>query len=330
MVENPSRPRRIPDAQGTVRAENIRAHNRAIVLELVWKERSISRAEIARRTGMSRSTVSNITDELFGTGLLRNAGEGRSIGGKPPKLLGFNDDVYGIVGVDMGARHLGVVLTNLNGRIVHWRQIDHDVRHDPRGTIQNLFELISEAVGAREKGMRRAVGIGVAVPAPLDPSEPNEFSPRVLPKWTNTRLAEELEERFGVPVIADNDANLGALAERWWGAGTDEGDLAFIKLGTGIGCGFIINGAMHRGHRFLAGEIGHVAIDPSGPMCDCGRPGCLVNFVGTPALLARAKELSPRRAARDHGSPHHRRRGRQRGRGAGVVGSGRAPRHRRR
>jgi predicted NBD/HSP70 family sugar kinase len=140
--------------------------------------------------------------------------------------------------------------------------------------------------------MQRAVGIGIAVPAPLDPNRPNALSRRVLPRWIDTDLGDFVQERLGVPVTADNDANLGALAEHWWGAGSDGGDLAFIKLGTGIGCGFIINGAIYRGARFLAGELGHVVIDPSGPTCDCGRRGCLVNYVGTPALLARAEALS--------------------------------------
>ena len=188
----------MPNASGTVRAANIRAHNRAIVLEMVWWEQSISRAEIARRTGLSRSTVSNITDELFETGLLRNAGEGQSIGGKPPKLLGFNDDRYGILGVELGATHIGVVLTNLRGRIVHWERVEHDVRGDPEGTLEQLFALITEAAHRRERGMRRVVGIGVAVPTPVDPAKPNAFSPRVLPKWGDVRLSDALEARFGL------------------------------------------------------------------------------------------------------------------------------------
>ncbi|MEZ4445009.1 MAG: ROK family transcriptional regulator [Polyangiaceae bacterium] len=284
-------PRGMPNASGTVRAANIRAHNRAIVLEMVWWEQSISRAEIARRTGLSRSTVSNITDELFETGLLRNAGEGQSIGGKPPKLLGFNDDRYGILGVELGATHIGVVLTNLRGRIVHWERVEHDVRGDPEGTLEQLFALITEAAHRRERGMRRVVGIGVAVPTPVDPAKPNAFSPRVLPKWGDVRLSDALEARFGVPVVVDNDANLGALAECWWGAGRNGRDLAFIKLGTGIGCGFVINQEIHRGATFLAGELGHLAIQRDGPLCDCGRPGCLVKYLGRAAVLDRAREL---------------------------------------
>lgn len=288
-IEAMPRPRRRKDEPGrTVRAANVRAHNREVVLRLVWGEREISRAEVARRTGLSRSTVSNIIDELFGTGLLRDAGAGQSIGGKPPKMMAFHDDIYGIVGVDLGATHLGVALTNLRGRMVQHRQVDHDVRNDPKGTITKLLELIREVVQARPRGMSRVIGIGVAVPAPIDPSHPNTFSPRVLPKWRDVRLAEVLEAEFQVPVLADNDANLGALAEHWWGAGRDGHDLAYLKVATGIGCGLVLGGSIYRGARFLAGEIGHVSVDPNGPICSCGQRGCLVTFVGTPAVLAQA------------------------------------------
>lgn len=283
------RPRRRKDEPSrTVRAANVRAHNREVVLRLVWSEREISRAEVARRTSLSRSTVSNIVDELFETGLLRDAGAGQSMGGKPPKMMAFHDDVYGIIGVDLGATHLGVALTNLRGHMVQHRQVDHDVRNDPKGTIAKLTELIRELVGDCPRTMTRVIGIGLAVPTPVDPAQPNTFSPRVLPKWRNVRLAEVLEAEFQVPVLADNDANLGALAEHWWGAGRDGHDLAYLKLATGIGCGLVLDGSIYRGARFLAGEMGHVSVDPNGPVCSCGQRGCLVTFVGTPAVLARA------------------------------------------
>ncbi|MCA9625339.1 MAG: ROK family protein, partial [Myxococcales bacterium] len=187
--------------------------------------------------------------------------------------------------------HIGVVLTNLRGRIVHWERVEHDVRGDPEATLEQPFALITEAAHRRERGMRRVVGIGVAVPTPVDPAKPNAFSPRVLPKWGDVRLSDALEARFGVPVVVDNDANLGALAECWWGAGRNGRDLAFIKLGTGIGCGFVINQEIHRGATFLAGELGHLAIQRDGPLCDCGRPGCLVKYLGRAAVLDRAREL---------------------------------------
>jgi predicted NBD/HSP70 family sugar kinase len=143
--------------------------------------------------------------------------------------------------------------------------------------------------GAREG--RSLVGIGVALPSPFDPAHPDQLSTIVLPAWKGRLGLEGLTERFGVPLMVDNDANLGALAEHWWGAGRGVDDFAYIKLATGIGSGHIIRGEIYRGATGVAGEIGHTAIDPSGKPCLCGLRGCLVTMIGTPALLERAQEL---------------------------------------
>jgi predicted NBD/HSP70 family sugar kinase len=135
------------------------------------------------------------------------------------------------------------------------------------------------------------VGIGVALPSPFDPAHPDQLSTVVLPAWEGSLGLEGLSERFGVPLFIDNDANLGALAEKWWGAGRDVDDLAYIKVATGIGSGHIIGGEIYRGATGVAGEIGHTAIDPNGKPCICGLRGCLVTLIGTPALLERAGEL---------------------------------------
>jgi len=138
---------------------------------------------------------------------------------------------------------------------------------------------------------RRVVGVGVAVPSPVHPQRPGKLSPLILPAWRDVDVQEHLSAAFGVPVLVDNDANLGALAERFWGAGADGEDLAYIKIGTGVGSGHIINGELYRGVGGTAGEIGHVAVDPSGPQCVCGLRGCLATLIGTEALLARARKL---------------------------------------
>jgi predicted NBD/HSP70 family sugar kinase len=115
----------------------------------------------------------------------------------------------------------------------------------------------------------------------------------VLPAWAEFNLAESLRGRFGVPVFMDNDANLGAVAEHWWGEGRGLEDFAYIKVATGVGAGYMIRGEIYRGATGVAGEIGHVTIDPSGTPCVCGNRGCLATFVGADALLSRARELAP-------------------------------------
>jgi len=278
----------------TVGAASMRAHNRSVVLKLVYDEELISRAEIARRTGLSRSTVSGISAELFKAGLLREAGAGPSIGGKPPRMLGFQEGRFGVIGVDVGASHVGLVLMDLRGKVLEFEQVDHPVRKDPQGTQTLIVSLIERTVRKKPRRMRAVIGIGVAMPCPIDPAHPNELSERVLPKWKGTALHDMLSELFRVPVRIDNDANLGALAEHWWGAGQESRSLAYVKLGTGIGCGFLFDGRIHRGARSLAGEFGHLIIDPKGRECDCGSRGCLVTFIGSKALVKRAATIKPR------------------------------------
>jgi len=136
---------------------------------------------------------------------------------------------------------------------------------------------------------RRVLGIGVAVPSPVHPQRPGKLSPLLMPAWRDVDVQEQLAAAFGLPVLVDNDANLGALAERFWGAGAEGEDLTYIKIGTGIGSGHIIGGALYRGVGGSAGEIGHVAIDLNGPQCVCGLRGCLATLIGSEALLARAR-----------------------------------------
>ena len=137
----------------------------------------------------------------------------------------------------------------------------------------------------------QVLGIGVAVPSPVDEARPGELLPLIVPKWEGYNIATHLEDNFKRPVLVDNDANLGALAELWWGAGTATKDLVYIKVATGVGAGLIIDGRIFRGSGGIAGEIGHTSIDPNGPRCICGLNGCLTTLVGTPALLERAKDL---------------------------------------
>ncbi len=263
------------------------------VLRLLWRERAISRAEIARRADLSRSTVSEIVGSLLPTGLVTEGGPGESLGGRRPIVLHFEDDACVILGVEMGASHVAVALTNLRGKVLHWELRDHPVRTDPEGTRKLIARLCELSLAAERRVANRLVGVGVAVPSPVDPRHPFALSEIVLPVWKGQSGLEALRERFGVPVWVDNDANLGALAEYWWGAGRGVEDFAYVKIGTGVGSGHIIGGELYRGSAGTAGEIGHLSIDPNGEPCICGLRGCLATLVGSPALVKRARTLLP-------------------------------------
>ncbi|MGD8395767.1 MAG: ROK family transcriptional regulator [Candidatus Eiseniibacteriota bacterium] len=261
------------------------------ILRLIWSERRISRAEIARTTELSRSTVSEIVGGLLPTGLIAEVGPGKSSGGRRPIMLEFQDDACTILGVDLGAAHVTVVLTDLRGRVLAAEHRRHPVRTDPEGTRELVAELCDACVMTRRQSTLRLVGVGVAVPSPIDPKHPDRVSELVLPDWRGHSGLEGLRVRFGAPLLVDNDANLGALAEHWWGAGRGVDDFAYIKLATGIGSGHVVGGEIYRGATGVAGEIGHLAIDPHGGPCLCGLRGCLVTLVGAQAMVARAREL---------------------------------------
>ena len=264
------------------------------VLRMIWDQQRISRAEIARRTGLSRSTVTEIVDDLLPTGLVAEVGIGPSRGGRPPIVLEFNYQAGCILGVDMGAAHVAVALLDLRGQILSWQHRAHPVRTDPEGTRALINELCAASLAARPGSRKLLVGVGIAVPCPVDPNHPDRFSEIVLPDWQGRSGFKAIASRFKVPLMVDNDANLGALAERWWGAGRGIDDFAYVKVATGVGSGHFVLGKVYRGATGVAGEIGHVAIDPYGKPCICGLRGCLATLVGAPALVERARELLAR------------------------------------
>ena len=261
------------------------------ILKLIWQQRHISRAEIARRTDSSRSTVSEIVASLLSTDLIGEVGMGPSRGGRPPIMLEFRDDAGVILGVEVGAAHVGVALTNLRGSVLAWEQQPHAVRTDPEGTWALVAELCEKCLTSRRGSKRKLVGIGIALPSPVDTRFPDHLSTVVLPDWHGRSEFGELKSQYGVPIFVDNDANLGALAERWWGAGRGIDDFTYVKLGTGVGSGHVMGGKIYRGATGVAGEIGHIAIDPQGDVCVCGLRGCLGTFVGSQALVKRARIL---------------------------------------
>lgn len=263
------------------------------VLRLIWDEAEISRAGIARRAGLSRSTVSDIVSSLLTSGLVAEVGVGESRGGRRPIVLAFQDDAFAILGVDIGATHISTILTDLRGRVLAWRHHDFPASSDPEGARALVVESCDACLADAAVPHGKLLGLGVALPSPVDARHPERLHPLALPAWKGRHQLEQLVPRFGVPVLIDNDANLGALAEHWWGAARGLDDFTYIKIATGIGSGHFIGGTIYRGATGVAGEVGHVTIDPHGNPCGCGNRGCLVTYVGSKALIARARELSP-------------------------------------
>jgi predicted NBD/HSP70 family sugar kinase len=281
------------EIHATVDAAGMRAQNSSLLLKVIWRERHISRADIARSTGLSPSTVSAIVAGLQQAGLVRETGAGLSRGGRRPTMIGFCDDVFTLVGVEIGSSHVTVVLTDLRADVRVARFAPLAARTEPDRALATVRAFIDD--GLAELGVSRAqvIGIGVGLPGPVRPDAPGRLT-QMVPAWRDHDVLDFLSNAYGLPVFVENDANLGALAEQWWGAGRNGKDLTYIKIGTSIGSGHVINGELYRGAGGTAGEIGHLPIDPSGPRCPCGLTGCLTTFIGSETLVARARvEVDP-------------------------------------
>ena len=273
---------------------DIRSHNTSMVLKLIWSELAMSRAEVARRLGMSRSTVSNIVSSLQAMGIVHEVGEGLSKGGRRPILVGIAQESHFLLGVELGARHLSVVACSLRGKIVSSAVEEYSVQTDPQGTLARVEALLEEMAQSLPGAWSGVLGIGLGVPSPVHDENPGRLSPQILPAWAGIDLIGYFENCFQLPVFMENDANLGALAEQWWGHGEDGQDLTYIKVATGVGSGHIIHGEIYRGSRGYAGEVGHTAIEPSDPRLNYGMRSSLTSLVGTEAILGRSKALRSR------------------------------------
>ena len=258
------------------------------VLRVIWREHKISRAEVARKLGISRSTVTEIVKDLLKTDFVKEIGIGDSSGGRKPVVLEFQDNAKFIIGLDIGATHVSVVLTNLRGKQLIWKEKKHSVRDDPDGTWKLAVELCKKCIEEVSYDMDKLMSIGIALPSPVDPSQPERLSEGIIPGWHGQSGIEKLLLHFNVPIFVDNDANLGALAEHWWGIGKGIDDLIYIKLGMGIGAGYILGGDIYRGSNGIAGEMSHLSINSKGRQCGCGLKGCLATYLASWALEERA------------------------------------------
>jgi glucokinase-like ROK family protein len=266
-----------------------RERNRGRVVAALREAGAASRAELARRTGLSRTTVASLVDELQREGLLEEREDGSAAagakGGRPPRLLSFSRAAGVAIGVDFGKRHVTVAAADLSHTLLSERRRPAQTDQPAEVGLALAQELVKEVL--RESGASRddVVGVGMGLPGPIDRRSGRVGSSAILPGWVGVRAAEELSARLGLPVTVDNDANLGALAELHWCAAEGRANAVYLKASTGIGAGLIIEGRLFHGSAGLAGELGHTIVDEHGPVCRCGKRGCLETLAGAPALV---------------------------------------------
>jgi glucokinase-like ROK family protein len=244
---------------------------------------SLTQAEIARTTGLSAATVSNIVRELKDGGTVEVTPT--SAGGRRARSVSLSGDAGIVVGVDFGHTHLRVAVGNLAHQVLAEEAEPIDVDASAAEGFDRAELVVQRLIEGTGVSWEKVIGVGLGVPGPIDAATGALGSTTILPGWTGTNPREELQRRFGVPVHVDNDANLGALGEKVWGNGRGERDLAYIKVASGVGAGLVISGQIYRGPGGTAGEIGHITLDESGPVCRCGNRGCLETFTAARYVL---------------------------------------------
>jgi predicted NBD/HSP70 family sugar kinase len=242
---------------------------------------ALSRAQLAVRSGLSKATVSSLVTDLEARGLVHDAGVSAGGQGRPGQLVDLRPDSVCGIGLDVHVGHVGVLVADLSGEVLFQEKTVVDVPAlGPERTLDQLAQLVTEAMA----GLKNAIGVTVSVPGLVDTDAGTvPFSPRL--RWRDVAVVDGLAARTGLPldqIVVDNDANLGAMAEL---ATMDATDLVYLTGDFGIGGGVIAGGRLIRGVGGFAGEIGHMAMDPLGPYCSCGRRGCWETQVGLGALL---------------------------------------------
>lgn len=276
----------------------VRSLNKASVIDLIRQaEVGISRAELAEMLDVSRTTVSAIVNDLLTDGLVVERGAGASRGGRRPIVLEINPDAGRVVGVDIGASHLTVLVADLNGRVLAAAEEPLTIEAGPEPCLEAVLALVEATLRQAGSPWELVRSIGVGVPGPVIAEQGIVSAPPIMPGWDAYPIRTVLAERWQRPTTLDNDADLGALGEWTFGAGQGADNLAYIKIGTGIGCGLLLGGHIYRGVLGTAGEIGHVTVTESGPPCTCGNYGCLEAVAGGRAIAQRA-ELAVRAGQR--------------------------------
>jgi predicted NBD/HSP70 family sugar kinase len=250
----------------------------------------LTRAALGEATGLSRTTVSNLAMDLRRRGLLADAdGDAVPTGGRPAGLVALTAQAGLAIGVDLGRTHIRVAIADGGHRVLAEQALRFDVDGDADGALRTAVRLVSAQLREIRATPARVIGIGLGIPAPLD-SDGRVGSSNILPGWVGRAPADELQAVTWIPVRAENDANLGGLAEALWGAGRGHRLVVYIKAASGIGAGLLVDGRVFRGASGTAGELGHTVVADNGPVCRCGNRGCLEMLAGGPALVA---QLSP-------------------------------------
>src|SRR5579864_9269898 len=249
-------------------SETARIINRDIVLELVRTNQPISRADLARLSGLGRSTVSQIVEQLIDENWVREGAMGTLPRGRRPTMVGLNGDLVAIA-VDVHPKQASVALVDLNGRLLSRRPVP--ISSDPAASVRLIIECMQRIRPTADQISTQ--GIGISLPGRINPTTQRLiFAPNL--KWPEFDIKTMVEAKMGLPVMLENDATACLLAERTFARMDGVKDAVLVAVGEGVGTCVLANGQLYSGHNGMAGEFGHVIVDPNGPRCACGQHGC--------------------------------------------------------
>ena len=269
-------------------SETARIINRDIVLELIRTSQPISRADLARRSGLGRSTISQIVEQLIDENWVREGAMGSLPRGRRPTMVGLNEDLVAIA-VDIHPRQASVALVDLNGRLLlRWPVL---LTSDPASSMRLIIECIQRIRPTAPQ--KSTEGIGISLPGRVNPTTHRLiFAPNL--KWPEFDIKKIVETEMGLPVMLENDATACLMAERTFARMDGVRDAVLVAIGEGVGTCVLANGQLISGHNGMAGEYGHILVDPNGPHCACGKRGCWELYSSGQAALRYYKELKPK------------------------------------
>ncbi|GLW07145.1 sugar kinase [Microtetraspora sp. NBRC 13810] len=260
------------------------------LLSILRDGQARTRAELIELTGLARSTLSQRLDALLLHRWILPAEDVVHSKGRPPIAFAFNPRAKIVLAADLGVSRARLAITDLHGTILTQRTADLAVDSGPEHCLSWLLETFTELLAECGHGLADVCGVGLGLPGPVEHETGRPVNPPLMPGWNGFPVPDWLGSRIGAPVLVDNDVNIMALGEHW-SASPATRHLVFVKIGTGIGCGIISKGRLHRGARGAAGDIGHIRVPAADHVqCHCGNPGCLEAVAGGRALAARLRE----------------------------------------
>jgi N-acetylglucosamine repressor len=270
----------------------IRAINRSHVLNAIKTHGPIGRADIARRTGLSPATVTSISAKLISQRLVLEKAAGDSSGGRPPILLVINPKGGYVIGIKLTENQAVCALTDLEAQIIAKSSMPLS-GHEPSQVVDDLAQMVLMLIREQKISKKQLLGVGVGLAGIVD-AEEGVLRQSPIYGWNNVPLRQMLQSKLHIPIYVENDVNTLTLTERWFGHGQDVDNFLTVTVGRGVGLGIVVNGQFYRGQTGGAGEFGHFTMNPDGPLCACGKHGCLEAYVGDPALIRLAQESAVR------------------------------------